>query len=99
MSRRTASATETVPYQTVSCLTGEKSPLLPHLLNGLAHAIRIDILVAFLMKSGVELLVNSLQDAVTRGVPVRIVCGDYLGVTQPAANVCTLFRSSCEEKF
>ena len=71
--------------QMTTCFTGAESPLLPHLLNGLAHAIRIDILVAFLMKSGVDLLVETLHDAVARGVPVRIVCGDYLGVTQPSA--------------
>ena len=70
---------------TTTCFTGAEAPLLPHLLNGLAHGIRIDVLVAFLMKSGVDLLVDALHDAVERGVRVRIVCGDYLGVTQPSA--------------
>jgi superfamily II DNA or RNA helicase/HKD family nuclease len=51
----------------------------------LATATRIDFLVAFLMISGVDLLAASLEDAVNRGVPVRIVCGDTLGITQPAA--------------
>ena len=70
---------------TSSCFTGEKSPLLPHLLESLATATRIDFLVAFLMKSGVELLAEALKAVVERGVPVRIVCGDTLGITQPAA--------------
>ncbi len=59
--------------------------MLPQLLNCLATATRIDFLVAFLMQSGVDLLVDGLREAVDRGVPVRIVCGDYMGVTQPSA--------------
>lgn len=68
-----------------NCFTGEKAPLLPRILHGLQNAIRIDFLVAFLMESGVDLLISNLESAVSRGVLVRIVCGNYMGITQPAA--------------
>jgi len=68
-----------------NCFTGESNPLLPHILHGLQNATRIDFLVAFLMESGVDLLIADLERAVSRGVPVRIICGNYMGITQPAA--------------
>lgn len=71
--------------QNRNCLTGEETPLLPHLLEGLRHAKQVDLLVAFLMESGVNLLVENLKVAVNRGAGVRIVCVNYMNITQPAA--------------
>ena len=48
-------------------------------------AQRIDIIVSFLMESGVKLLVKDIKAAVERGARVRILTGNYLNITQPAA--------------
>jgi HKD family nuclease len=37
------------------------------------------------MESGVRLLIADLRQAVERGVPIRILTGNYLGITQPSA--------------
>ncbi len=49
------------------------------------QAKRIDIIVSFLMESGVRLLLDDLRKALDRGVAVRILTGNYLGITQPSA--------------
>ena len=60
-------------------------PLLPHLVAHLAHAVRVDIAVAFAMTSGVRLLAEHLRDVIARGGRVRVLTGDYLYVTEPEA--------------
>lgn len=49
------------------------------------QAKRIDIIVSFLMESGVRLILNDLKTALDRGVQIRILTGNYLGITQPSA--------------
>ena len=51
----------------------------------ISKAIRIDIIVSFLMESGVKFIINDLKEALDRGVPIRILTGNYLGITQPSA--------------
>lgn len=48
-------------------------------------ATRIDIVVSFLMESGVKLLLHDLRKVLERGVQVRLLTGNYLGITQPSA--------------
>lgn len=48
-------------------------------------AKRIDIIVSFLMESGVRMILNDLKMALDRGVQIRILTGNYLGITQPSA--------------
>ena len=45
----------------------------------------IDIIVSFLMESGIRMILNDIRNALDRGVPVRILTGNYLGITQPSA--------------
>lgn len=68
-----------------NCITGGSDYLLPRLKEAFNKATRIDIIVAFLMASGVELLEEELRDAVNRKIPVRILTGNYLNITQPHA--------------
>lgn len=49
------------------------------------HAKKIDIIVSFLMESGVRLILNDLKTALDRGVQIQILTGNYLGITQPSA--------------
>lgn len=48
-------------------------------------AKEIDIIVSFLMASGVKLIIKDLKEAVDRGVNIRILSGNYLNITQPEA--------------
>ena len=51
----------------------------------MAQAESVDIIVSFLMESGVRMLLQDLQQALSRGVRIRILTGSYLGITQPSA--------------
>jgi len=59
--------------------------LMKHLHKELEMADTICILTSFLMKSGVELLVQPLRNAAERGADIKICTGDYLFITQPEA--------------
>lgn len=75
-----------IPEQNV--MTGDKHVdrmLYYQLLNSISKAERIDIIVSFLMESGVKMLVKGFRKAVERGVKIRILTGNYLGITQPSA--------------
>jgi superfamily II DNA or RNA helicase/diadenosine tetraphosphate (Ap4A) HIT family hydrolase len=71
-----------------SLIRGDISdPLIEHLLAHLDHAIGVDLAVAFILESGVRRLEGHLRDVLGRSAEsrVRIVTGDYLGVTEPRA--------------
>lgn len=55
------------------------------LINGLKQADSVDIVVSFLMESGVRMLLRELENAFKRGAKIRILTGNYLGITQPSA--------------
>lgn len=46
---------------------------------------RADLLVSFVMLSGVRLIEKPLQDALDRGLGARLLTTDYLGTTEPEA--------------
>ena len=46
---------------------------------------RVDMLSAFLMTSGLELLIDDLADALRRGTRIRLLTGDYLGISSADA--------------
>ena len=64
---------------------GQVDPLLPHLLSLLDQAHTVNIAAAFTLQSGVRLIEEHLRDVLDRKGRVRIITGDYLGVTEPAA--------------
>jgi HKD family nuclease/diadenosine tetraphosphate (Ap4A) HIT family hydrolase len=66
-------------------VTGGADPLLPHLLLHLDGSTTCDIAVAFLLDSGARMIVAHLRDFLARGGRARILVGDYLDVTEPAA--------------
>lgn len=59
--------------------------LLYQLRLSMLKARQIDIIVSFLMESGVRLILDDLEQALERGVKIRILTGNYLGITQPGA--------------
>lgn len=69
-------------------MTGDrdKSRFLYYQLKmSMMKAKKIDIIVSFLMESGVRLILKDLKAALDRGVQVRVLTGNYLGITQPSA--------------
>lgn len=55
------------------------------LVGSLRKAVSVDIIVSFLMESGVKMLLEELDNALNRGARIRILTGNYLGITQPSA--------------
>lgn len=55
------------------------------LAKSLEKAESADIIVSFLMESGVKMLLEDLDRAVSRGAQINILTGNYLGITQPSA--------------
>ncbi|MBC3797371.1 DEAD/DEAH box helicase family protein [Acetobacterium tundrae] len=68
-----------------NCITGEQDHLYDYLKASIATAAEIDINVSFLMASGIRLILDDLKAAAGRAVQIRILCGDYLNITQPEA--------------
>ncbi len=69
-------------------MTGDRNRsrfLYYQLKMSMQKAVRIDIIVSFLMESGVKMILKDLQAALDRGVQIRILTGNYLGITQPSA--------------
>lgn len=76
----------TVPPTSVMTGDRDRSRFLYYQLKmSIQRAERIDIIVSFLMESGVRMLLKDLRAALERQVPIRILTGNYLGITQPSA--------------
>lgn len=69
-------------------MTGDRDArmhLYFQLLKSFKKAESVDIIVSFLMESGVNMLIKHLGNALKRGAKIRILTGNYLGITQPSA--------------
>ncbi|MCI9674911.1 MAG: DEAD/DEAH box helicase family protein [Lachnospiraceae bacterium] len=74
--------------ESTNVMTGDKNRnrfLYYQLKMSMSKASKIDIIVSFLMESGVRMILKDLEAALERGVQVRILTGNYLGITQPSA--------------
>lgn len=74
--------------ESTDVMTGDRDRsrfLYYQLKMSMMKAKRVDIIVSFLMESGVRMILNDLQMALDRGVQIRILTGNYLGITQPSA--------------
>ena len=80
--------TDYVESYSTEVMTGDKDKrmqLYSQLINSLKKAESVDIIVSFLMESGVKMLLKELENALDRGARIRILTGNYLGITQPSA--------------
>jgi diadenosine tetraphosphate (Ap4A) HIT family hydrolase len=66
---------------------GADDPLLHCLSEEFARADQVDIAVGFVMQSGIRRIETHLRDFLGRGGRLRLLTGDYLGVTDPDALV------------
>ena len=74
--------------ESADVMTGDRDRkrfLYYQLKMSIMKAKGIDMIVSFLMESGVRMILKDLKNALDRGVPVRILTGNYLGITQPSA--------------
>ena len=79
---------EKLHIESTDVMTGDRNKnrfLLYQLKLSMSQAKQIDIIVSFLMESGVRMLLKDLKAALERGVRIRILTGNYLGITQPSA--------------
>ncbi|PYF08658.1 superfamily II DNA or RNA helicase [Rhodobacter viridis] len=66
-------------------ISGSDDTLHAHLRPLIDQSTAVDLSVSFLMTSGVRLVLPHLQDLLARGGRLRVLTGDYLDVTEPAA--------------
>ncbi|MTI94703.1 MAG: restriction endonuclease subunit R [Firmicutes bacterium] len=66
-------------------IVGLDDHLILHLSDSIRRARRIRFIVAFLMESGSKLLASYLAEAAQRGVPIQILTGKYMSITEPSA--------------
>ncbi len=66
-------------------ISGGEDALYAHLRPLIDRAKAVDLSVSFLMASGVRMVLPHLRDLLARGGQLRLLTGDYLGVTEPAA--------------
>ena len=79
---------DNIPIEATDVMTGDEDRrrfLYYQLKMSMLKAKQIDIIVSFLMESGVRMLLKDFKDALNRGVRIRILTGNYLGITQPSA--------------
>jgi superfamily II DNA or RNA helicase/diadenosine tetraphosphate (Ap4A) HIT family hydrolase/HKD family nuclease len=69
----------------LSLTTGPDRPLWHRLADRLPGASEIDLLASFVQPSGLDLIGKSLFSAIANGAKVRLLVGDYLGITSPEA--------------
>lgn len=83
----TTGTSREAPDPTALLIDGLEQELLPFLQAALADQAhdRIDIVVSFVKRSGIELVLPDLREAVDRGAHLRLLTTDYLGITEPAA--------------
>ena len=87
---RNTSETERITQEiwSTDVMTGgsdRRMQLYYQLIQSLKKADSVDIIVSFLMESGVKMLLEELDNALKRGAKIRILTGNYLGITQPSA--------------
>ncbi|MCI9136074.1 MAG: NgoFVII family restriction endonuclease, partial [Lachnospiraceae bacterium] len=73
---------ENIRVKSTDVMTGDQDRnrfLYYQLKLSMQQAKRIDIIVSFLMESGVRMVLKDLKSALNRGVSVRILTGNYLG--------------------
>ncbi len=85
----------------VKSITGYHDYLYHHMKESFKKAKKVDIIVSFLMESGVKLLENELRELKEKNIPIRILTGNYLNITQPSAlyHLKDIFGDSADLRF
>ena len=83
--------TENINYGDDDCyrtdvMTGDRDKRMQRyyqLASSIRGAESVDIMVSFLMESGMKMIVKDLEKALRRGTKIRILTDNYLRITQP----------------
>ncbi|MFI3211432.1 MAG: DEAD/DEAH box helicase family protein [Peptostreptococcaceae bacterium] len=67
------------------CSTGYNDYFYNHFKESIEKANTVDIIVSFLMESGVKYIKKDLELIRNRGIKIRVLTGNYLNITQPSA--------------
>ena len=76
----------------INCITGHNDHLYKHIQQSIHTATSIDIIVSFLMESGVKLIQKDLEEIKDKNIPIRILTGNYLNITKPSALIIFIKR-------
>lgn len=68
-----------------NAITNESVTMLSSLSRDFADAKSVRLIISFLMESGARLLVTQLKELVKKDVPIQILTGKYLNITEPSA--------------
>lgn len=68
----------------MNVVTGRKNNLYESLRNDINDAVELKFIVSFLMESGVKLIADDLQAAISNGAILKVITGTYLNVTEPS---------------
>ncbi|WP_461205124.1 DEAD/DEAH box helicase family protein [Clostridium sp. DL1XJH146] len=68
-----------------NCIVGGDDHLYDRLEKAFEKATKVDIIVSFIMESGVRLVEKDLNRLLKNNIPTRILTGNYLNITQPSA--------------
>ncbi|MGL5411362.1 DEAD/DEAH box helicase family protein [Cetobacterium sp.] len=74
-----------IGYSENCILGGEDDYLIDRLNKAFNKAVKVDIIVSFLRETGVRLLKKDLIFAREKGARIRVLTGNYLGITEPSA--------------
>lgn len=88
IAKNSASDAQNIIVESTNVMTGDRNIsryLYYQLKTSIKRADKIDIIVSFLMESGVRMILKDLASALERGAKIRILTGNYLGITQPSA--------------
>lgn len=85
LAQSAGSGGERLPSVPTLLSTGGDRPLARYLAEDLAQATRLDVAVAFVLKSGVDRIYDHLQELLVRNGRLRLLAGDYLDITDPDA--------------
>jgi diadenosine tetraphosphate (Ap4A) HIT family hydrolase/HKD family nuclease len=85
LASRSAASVPSPPPLRLSLTTGPEAPLWPRLEERLPGASEIDLLASFVQPSGLDLVRTGLFGAMAAGARIRLLVGDYLGITSPGA--------------
>ncbi len=79
----------------INAITGADNHLRPYLEEATHRAKAIRLIVAFVMESGVKIILPHLVHAAYNGVNIKLLTGRYLSVTEPSALYLLIDKLGC----
>ena len=68
----------------MNAITGQKNNLYERLKFDINDAVEMKFIVSFLMESGIKLIGDDLEVAISNGTKLKIITGTYLNITEPS---------------